>query len=221
MDFNKLLAKTKLHPVMGEWLNNHNALPINMAQNSDNASITIDNPNQFQAWINEQLNGKEYGYGGYFEKRDVYAQSKVFNNSEKARNIHLGIDIWTKDNTPIFCPLAGVLVGKNNLSDKGNYGGVAILKHRVDNITFYTLYGHLNYESITKNIGDTIDSTEQIGLLGNYDSNGHWPPHLHLQIMWEIDESKNDYPGVCFEEETSTYKANCPNPSHLFFKTSN
>ncbi len=46
MDFNKLRAKTKFHPVMGEWLNNHNALPINMAKNSDNASITIDNPNQ-------------------------------------------------------------------------------------------------------------------------------------------------------------------------------
>ena len=42
--------------------------------------------------------------------------------------------------------------------------------------------------------------------------NGHWPPHLHFQIIIDLEGWKADYPGVCAESEKEKFMANCPDP---------
>ena len=42
--------------------------------------------------------------------------------------------------------------------------------------------------------------------------NGHWPSHLHFQIIEDIGDWKGDYPGVCKESEQDKYLMNCPDP---------
>lgn len=212
-----LLKSTEIYPVLGTWLNAENSIPFNMAFSSTEKAIDLSNMQAFQQWVDKQCHGK-VGYGGYFEKRDVYAQSSVFKNQTKARNIHLGIDLWTAAQTPIYAPIDGVLHSKSDLSDQGNYGGVIILAHQINTHTFYTLYGHLDYSSITAKVGDEISAQSQLGTLGDASQNGGWPPHLHLQAMLQLDGLVGDYPGVCFDHEVDRYKENCPNPSLFFFK---
>ena len=48
------------------------------------------------------------------------------------------------------------------VNDKGNkeYGGLVIIKHNINNLEFYTLYGHNTVESVLKNtIGKKINNS--------------------------------------------------------------
>jgi murein DD-endopeptidase MepM/ murein hydrolase activator NlpD len=75
------------------------------------------------------------------------------------------------------------------------------------------LYGHLSQSSI-KNIreGDKVERGDVFAEFGIPAENGHWPPHLHFQVIKDIGEWKGDYPGVCKYSEKEKYLDNCPDP---------
>lgn len=156
--------------------------------------------------------------GGYLEKRALYT-SDLYNskNSTAKRNVHLGVDFWLPESTPIHSPLDGNVVCSVHQKDLKGYGGFMILKHEFDAISFFSLYGHLSQESITKyKSGDAITSGQKIGELGIYEENGEWVPHLHFQIMLDLLDYTNDFPGVVLESEVDYWKYVCPNPNFLF-----
>ncbi|SNZ00443.1 aminotransferase class III-fold pyridoxal phosphate-dependent enzyme [Flagellimonas pacifica] len=160
--------------------------------------------------------------GGYLEPRPLYTSTeydKIGNNSRESRTIHLGVDFWLPAQTPVHAILNGEVVVAVN--DEGNkeYGGLIILKHEVENLSFYTLYGHLTPDSATsKKRGETIKKGECIGYLGNYPENGNWAPHLHFQIMLSMLGHTKDFPGVAYFKQLGVWKDICPNPN-LLFKT--
>jgi hypothetical protein len=45
--------------------------------------------------------------------------------------------------------------------------------------------------------------------------NGHWPPHLHFQLIIDMGKAKGDYPGVCKYSEREKYLDNCPDPGFI------
>jgi 4-aminobutyrate aminotransferase-like enzyme/Ser/Thr protein kinase RdoA (MazF antagonist) len=161
--------------------------------------------------------------GGYLEPRPLYA-TKAFemegNNGYEYRTVHLGTDFWEKEGTSIHALLAGEVVGcAYNGADK-DYGGVIILKHKVDeNLVFYTLYGHLSKKTIeNSHLGKKIIKGERIGLLGNPSENGNWTPHLHFQIILDLLGYENDFPGVAFPNKINIWLSISPDPN-LLFKT--
>jgi murein DD-endopeptidase MepM/ murein hydrolase activator NlpD len=83
-------------------------------------------------------------------------------------------------------------------------------------ITFYTLYGHLSLNSI-KNIneGDRIEKGDIFAEFGIPIENGQWPPHLHFQIIDDLEGWSGDYPGVCKFSEKEKYLENCPDPDFI------
>ena len=156
--------------------------------------------------------------GGYLEKRALYT-SDIYNakDSSEKRNIHLALDFWLPESTPVHAIFDGEIVCSIHQSDYKGYGGFVILKHTFDEITFYTLYGHLSKESVSNlKLGSNINKGEKIGDLGNYDENGEWVPHLHFQVMTSLLDYKNDFPGVALESEIDYWKKICPNPNLLF-----
>lgn len=158
--------------------------------------------------------------GGYLEARSVYGTSsydKIGNSGAESRTIHLGVDFWLPAQTPVHALLDGeVITAVNDAGDK-EYGGLIILKHRVDQLCFYTLYGHLSVESATSHKkGDRIFKGERIGVLGNYPENGNWPPHLHFQIMLSMLDYDIDFPGVAYFSQIEVFKSICPDPNLLF-----
>jgi len=129
------------------------------------------------------------------------------------RRLHLGIDIWGKPYTPVISPLNGIVHSFAFNNHFGDYGATLILTHNLEGYSFHTLYGHLSLNSI-KNFqeGDTVKKGDVIAEFGIPMENGQWPPHLHFQIIIDIEDWKGDYPGVCKYSEREKYLANCPDP---------
>jgi hypothetical protein len=63
-----------------------------------------------------------------------------------------------------------------------------------------------------KKEGQIIEKGEWIAAFGNPEENGHWPPHLHFQLIIDLEGMKGDYPGVCKYSDRQRYLANCPDP---------
>ena len=103
-----------------------------------------------------------------------------------------------------------------NNTNYGDYGPTLILKHKIEDELFYTLYGHLSLASIERiKVGVEVKQGEQIATLGTTEVNGDYPPHLHFQIIKDIQDYKGDYPGVCNQMDLEFYRGNCPDPNLL------
>lgn len=187
-----------------------------------NQELSISKPEtseDFEVFISTFLkksNGN-VAYGGYIENRNIYKRSAIFRNDLiPERNIHIGIDLWIKAGTSVLAALDGKLHSFKNNVGLGNYGPTIILEHELENEKFYTLYGHLSLESIQNiTVGKFYRKGEKIATIGNSDINGNYAPHLHFQIIKNIENYWGDYPGVCSKNDLNFYIENCPDPNLL------
>ncbi|MDC6352364.1 aminotransferase class III-fold pyridoxal phosphate-dependent enzyme [Zeaxanthinibacter sp. PT1] len=158
--------------------------------------------------------------GGYLEPRPLYTSGeydKTGNYGRESRTIHLGIDFWLPAGTPVHALWDGEVVTAVNDEGDKEYGGLVILKHHKEGITFYTLHGHLTIAGATRHKpGDVIRAGEEIALLGNYPENGNWAPHLHFQLMLSMLHYEIDFPGVTYYRQLPVWKSICPDPNLLF-----
>jgi peptidoglycan LD-endopeptidase LytH len=163
-------------------------------------------------YIQNKLTGFTYGIGGYGENRVLYQRRSHFNETEP-RSIHLGIDVWAPVGTPIFAALGGMVHSVAFNNNFGDYGATIILQHQLDTIVFHTLYGHVSQADIAVlSEGMYINRGQQFAHIGSPAENGDWPPHLHLQLVADMELKEGDYPGVCSEADKERFLANCPNP---------
>ncbi|MCV9928206.1 peptidoglycan DD-metalloendopeptidase family protein [Flavobacterium sp. LS1R49] len=184
-------------------------LKNNKPQTAADFEIYIDN-------LLARANAK-VAFGGYLEERDIYKRSENFKNSTAPeRNIHIGLDLWIKAETPVLAAFNGTIHSFKNNIGLGDYGPTIILKHEIENHIFYTLYGHLSLKSIINlKVGSVFKKEQILGTLGKSDVNGDYAPHLHFQIIKNIGENLGDYPGVCSKTNLDYYVNNCPNPNLL------
>jgi|SRR6185312_518979 len=173
---------------------------------------------KFTRWINETLeaNNCRYGIGGYMEHRTIYARSPLFDADDEPRRLHLGVDIWGEAGIPVYSPLDGKIHSFNDNNNFGDYGPTIILEHNLNGLQLFTLYGHLSRHSLDGlEAGRPVKMNQCIGQLGGMDENGHWPPHLHLQLMFDMEGYSGDYPGVCRFSQKDKYQQNVPDPQLL------
>ncbi len=195
-------------------------VPLNLSvKNSDLQNHTLETAQDYEVFIQNQLD-KHHGkimFGGYVETRNLYQRSTVFKNSNtEERNIHIGLDLWINQEASIYAVLDGKIHSFQNNTALGHYGPTIILEHEIEGFKFHTLYGHLSEASlIGKKVGDFIQKGTQIATLGLPPINGDYAPHLHFQIIIDMEGKFGDYPGVCSEEKLSFYKENCPDPNWL------
>ena len=194
---------------------------IDMSEsNEELLQIDITSAAQVEKYINNYLakNNAKVAYGGYKEVRAIYKRSESFYdaNPETERNIHLGVDFWCEAGAKVIAPLEGKVHSYNNNKGIGDYGPTIILEHQFNGECFYTLYGHLSLASL-QNLkeGQKINKGEVIGELGEYPINGDYAPHLHFQVILDVEENRGDYKGVtCLKDLTSDLQ-NCPDPLKL------
>src|ERR1700694_629359 len=156
-----------------------------------------------------------YGIGGYNEYRTIYSRSRVFDGpaGEEPRRLHLGIDIWGKPYTKVMAPLDGIVHSFGFNQAFGDYGATIILSHRLGDLSFYTLYGHLSLNSLQNmQEGEAVRRGDVFAQFAIPFENGQWPPHLHFQVILDMQGRKGDYPGVCRFSEREAFLANCPDP---------
>ncbi len=221
-DFPNFLNTLSSEPlyVLETSISNSKYVSIDMSQTNELLNrIDISSAVKLGTFINSYI--EEYdakvAYGGYLEVRNIYKRSQHFNKqAQEERNIHLGIDLWCDEGTPIYTPLNAKLHSFKNNTNFGDYGPTIILEHNIKNVVFYTLYGHLSLKSIQGlEIGQIFKQAEQIATLGDETINGNYPPHLHFQIIKDLQGNIGDYPGVCAKNKLEFYSQNCPNPNLL------
>lgn len=187
--------------------------------NVELSKFDITNAGLFEEFIESHLkiHNSKVAFGGYKEERNLYKRSSAFKDKTiDERNIHIGLDLWVKAGTVVLAPLDGTVHSYKFNSAVGDYGPTIILKHEIENQIFYTLYGHLSLESITNlKVGAVFKKGQKLATLGDCTVNGDYAPHLHFQIIKNLENNFGDYPGVCSKNNLAFYTENCPDPNLL------
>ena len=188
------------------------------AKNTELTTEILADTDVFSHWVNKKLahNNAKYGIGGYNEHRTIYSRSEHFDTVEEPRRLHLGIDIWGPAETPIYNFYDATVHSFKFNDNFGDYGATIILQYQLEDLTLYALYGHLSLASLSGlTTGQFIPAGEKFATFGIEVENGHWPPHLHFQLMFKMQGKIGDYPGVCSATRLDFYTKNCPNPDLL------
>ncbi len=161
-------------------------------------------------------NNCQWGVCGYLEQRTLLLADCPQMVSEQ-RFFHLGLDVILPLGTPLLAPLEGTVVEAYYEAGKGNYGGLVLLRHCVDDETFYSLYGHLNPQKLPA-VGTQLACGEVFGFVGDFSENGDWFYHTHVQILTERAYQEGWISkGYCSEKDLSVIHEYCPNPCFLIF----
>ena len=163
--------------------------------------------------------------GGYMEPRAYYstkAYEREGNYGLEHRTVHLGLDVWLAEGSPLHSPFDGKVFSIYNNDNDKDYGPTLILEHKMaEGKVFYTLYGHLSRSTLDMwKKGDEVRQGEHIAYIGAEHENGIWNPHLHFQIMLDMLGNTHDFPGVAFPRELSVWSGLCPNPNLIFKESS-
>jgi 4-aminobutyrate aminotransferase-like enzyme/Ser/Thr protein kinase RdoA (MazF antagonist) len=163
--------------------------------------------------------GATGGVGRYDEPRLVYtddAYRTQENDGPGWRTVHIGLDLFLPPGTLVSAPLGGVVHSFADNAGAQDYGPTVILRHTVDRgrLTFFTLYGHLDRESIAwLRREQPMPPGAPVGRIGEVSENGGWPPHLHFQIVTDMLERVGEFPGVAPARQRTVWKSLSPDPN--------
>lgn len=164
-----------------------------------------------------QRAGAAVGIGKYGEPRLVYAapQYAVPTNRGPAwRTVHLGVDLSCPSGTWVRSLCDGVVDSVHDEAVEGGYGPVVTIRHEPsDGPAFFTLYGHLDGESLRVAPGETVTSGERIATVGTPPDNGNWPPHLHFQVIVDRTGIEGPFPGVALPDDWAAWSSISPSPA--------
>jgi peptidoglycan LD-endopeptidase LytH len=180
----------------------------------------FSNTDRFCTYIRQLLRQSKarYGIGGYNELRNLYGRSNLFNAvaAEEPRRLHLGTDIWGKAGEKVYAPMDGTIHSFAFNNHYGDYGATIILRHELAGLPFHTLYGHCSLADLDKlETGKPVKRGQLLASFGKPEENGYWPPHLHFQLVTDMDQYRGDYPGVCAASKKKGYLCNSPQPNYV------
>ena len=169
----------------------------------------------FGELVHEMLAAQQatVGIGGYLENRVIYRRSPHFAAATEPRSLHLGVDVWVPAGAAVAAPLPAVVHSLANNDNFGDYGPTIILQHEVEGVIFCSLYGHLTRTDLTGlRAGQTLAAGQVFAHVGPYPENGDWPPHLHFQLIADMQGRVGDFPGVAAPSEREYWATLCPDP---------
>ncbi|HEY1645711.1 MAG TPA: peptidoglycan DD-metalloendopeptidase family protein [Candidatus Saccharimonadales bacterium] len=167
-----------------------------------------------QAFNEQVLNSTNARYliGRYAEDRsDILRGSHI---AREGRTYHLALDIFSKNQEPVFAPCDGEVVVSDYEPGLHNYGNYLILRPDDESLP-YIFFGHLAQDKYK--LG-RVFAGEQIARLGSFENleNGGWSIHLHLQLLAELP-SKGEAPiGYSTIERLAENQKRFPDPQSIF-----
>jgi len=217
MNFNYKLDKFDVYPLFGDLLKGEPYVFDFSSKNPKTLNYNLDNFQEFNEDIFNELkhSGKKWGIGEYLEERKNILRGSINIINEK-RIYHLGLDIIVPYNSVVFCPLEGKIHKLGKETQKGNYGGYLVLEHKINNQTFYSLYGHLKTPHKVQ-LGEKILAGQKLARIGRESDSGGWFCHLHLQIITQkaMNEGYSEW-GYISEKLLPKVGEYFPDPNFLF-----
>ncbi len=217
MNFNYKSEEINVYPLFGDLLKGEPYVFDFSSKNPKTLDYNLNNFQEFNEDIFNELkhSGKKWGIGKYLEERKNILRESINIINEK-RIYHLGLDIIVPYNSVVFCPLDGYVHKLGKETQKGNYGGYLILKHKIKNEIFYSLYGHLKTPHKVQ-LGQKILAGQELALIGKESDSGGWFCHLHLQVLTQkaMNEGYSEW-GYIPKLLLSKVGEYFPNPNFLF-----
>lgn len=211
------LLEEKLFPVFN---NKTSGLPlyVDLSKNNKNVDEICNHQTQveFNKYMLDELkkNSKTWAVSGYLEDRTTLLKKYPQMVSEN-RVYHLGLDITVPLRSELFAPVAGKVVISEYEEGDGNYGGMVVLEHNIGGLIFYSLYGHLNKNELPT-INKIIQKGEKFAKIGDFNENGNWFHHTHLQVLTERGFKEGwVHKGYCSDKDLANIDKYCPNPIFL------
>lgn len=217
MDLENFLAEHRAQfvPVFAPPLTRANCVVMDLSSSSHEFDGLDEAALDTAILLKLERAGALAGVGGYLENRSLYRETDLF-QGDAGRCIHIGVDVFMPAETPLMAPLDGVVHSFANRQVGGDYGPVIILRHELDGVEFHTLYGHLSESSLDGlSEGQSVRAGDRFCAIGARPANGNWPPHLHFQVIGDMQGMRGDYPGVVRSAELGFYRRNCPDPTPL------
>ncbi len=166
---------------------------------------------QFNEAVFNQTDAR-YLIGRYMEdRRDILKGSHI---EREGRTFHLALDIFSRDQEPVFAPCDGEIVVSAKEPGLHNYGNYLILRPD-DKSLPYIFFGHLadNKQGVGR-----VAAGEQIAQLGSFinEENGGWSIHLHLQLLKELPREGEAPIGYTSLQNTAYNREQFPDPLTIF-----
>jgi 4-aminobutyrate aminotransferase-like enzyme/Ser/Thr protein kinase RdoA (MazF antagonist) len=163
--------------------------------------------------------GAVVGVGRYAEARGVYTAAAFGGEDPLAerRTVHIGIDLFADAGTEVRAPLDSVVFRVADRGEDQDWGPIVVLRHETDGgCAFYSLYAHLERASLNVVAeGDRLKAGTVVGRIGPPPENGNWPPHTHVQLITDLLDLGENFPGVARASELDVWRGLCPDPNLL------
>ena len=214
-----------------EWLSEQPPAPVVHIPSWDEAGVLdlgvgstlltgrdTDDTVEFTRRLDEhsRQRGWRVALGRYMEPRAIYtAEAFAADDGDpmERRTVHLGIDFFAKEGTPVFSPFRARVAGVSNNSARLDYGPTVVLEHESPAGPFWTLFGHLAEDALDLRTGVELEAGESFASIGPYPVNGDWPPHLHFQIIVDRLGLEGDFPGVATPRQAAVWGSLSPDPN--------
>ena len=210
------LRGQRFAPILGFPLTAANSKALDLGMTSRLLAQVSDlaDPHAYAAPLRAELGAAEVGIGLYNEVRPIYLAAMFAHGGQARRTVHLGIDLFAAAGSAVYAPLAGQVHSIAEYPAAQEYGPLLILKHQpTPGIAFYTLYGHLDAEALEQlTVGRAVAAGERIATIGACPRNGNWAPHLHFQLISDLLDFGDTFPGVCLPQQRELWTALSPDP---------
>ncbi len=162
---------------------------VSLADGAPGMHLASD-PEAYWQWLRREMVAADavVAIGRYDEDRSCYAGDQFTTDSPEARSVHLGIDLFVPEDTPLHAMLPGTVVTVVDNDLPFDYGPTVIMRHEAgDAGHFYVLYGHLSRRTLTTvQPGQRVAAGDVVGFVGDHTVNGGWAPHVHVQIITDL-----------------------------------
>ena len=213
------LDAQSLEPILGMPLTASNSKTVDLGMTSRLLARVTDlaDPATYAEPLRRRLGENTIGIGLYDEVRPIYLADMFAIDHHQRRTVHIGADLFAPPETAIYAPLAGTIHSLADCIDEQDYGPVLILKHEPKpDLCFYTLYGHLSPSALERwEVGDRVEAGDTLARIGDYPRNGNWTPHLHFQIVVDLLDNDDNFPGVGAPKQRDLWTSLSPDPNHI------
>ena len=118
---------------------------------------------------------------------------------DNGQRIHEGLDIRClqrdkrgEPTDPVMATADGTVVYFNTRPALSNFGNYVVLRHFIDGMEIYSLYGHLRQVRPGLKIGQTVKAGDVIGTMGRTSNTAEriapWRAHVHYQLNLLVND---------------------------------
>jgi murein DD-endopeptidase MepM/ murein hydrolase activator NlpD len=143
--------------------------------------VNFSSPKKCNKWIQElhKKYGTNFSYGGFLEDRSFIWKDHY--NVKQGNFIHEGEDFNVPKGTEVFLFEDGEVIEIiKDIKMFGGWGNAVVFW--IPKIKKYVIHAHLD-KKLYVSQGQKYLKGQKIGTIGGPSQNGHYFPHLHLQVM--------------------------------------